>query len=714
MLRSDNGPPYCGVPMTSVQHAQALDELAEALGVTRGYHDGTGQWRRACDEAVVAVARALGAPLERIEDAPEALRCIREQKSGPSAPGVAVFTSGAGGHVTVPCPQAASVRARLVLESGEAMDVTVEQSTAISLRVNLPRDTATGYHQLEVEDGSHLTRVHVLVAPPRLPPAPRGWGLFAPLYSLRTDRREGAGLATYSDLPRLAQWMVDASPSSGGRRDAAYLGTLPLLACFFEEPFEPSPYSPISRAFWSEIYIDPLAAPEFDAGDVMLAASTTGGLAGHPTDRPMDRLADHPMDRLADHQMDRRMDRIDYRRAMHERRVAIEALLRSLDARGGRRRDEFENALEDDEELARYAAFRACVERQGRTWPGWPVRAREGTLRPGSDYDGEAFRYHAYAQWLAREQVGAAAAASPAGLYLDLPLGSHGGGYDTWRHGGDFAAGVSAGAPPDAVFEGGQDWGFPPLHPERARAHCYASVRAALAHHFEHAALLRVDHVMGLHRLFWIPDGFTAADGVYVRSRADELWSVLAIEAARARGGAGAAVVGEDLGTVPEEVRAEMNSRGALRMFVVPFECRDEAASPLAEPRSDALACLGTHDMEPFASWWDQPTTRQREIAAFLGCDEQSSTAADVLAALLAWMSAGDATIVFANLEDFWLERERQNLPGTEAAERNWKRPFAHTFADFAGDAQIRELVRIVRGAAVQEAPSQTSAGGSA
>jgi 4-alpha-glucanotransferase len=382
---------------------------------------------------------------------------------------------------------------------------------------------------------------------------------------------------------------------------------------------------------------------------------------------------------------------------MRERRTQIESLLTALDAAGGPRRGVIDRAVEEDDELGRYAAFRAAIELYGATWDKWPSRARAGELRPGVDYDGETYRYHVYAQLLAREQIGRAVADSPAGLYLDLPLGSHPGGYDTWRYAGEFAPGVAFGAPPDAVFAGGQNWGFPPMHPERARTSGYACWRAALRHHFAHAAVLRVDHVMGLHRAFWIPDGFEATDGVYVRSRPDELWSVLAIEAAAARGGRGAAVIGEDLGTVPGEVRSEMHARGALRMHVVPFECRDDADSPICPPPREAMVCLGTHDMEPFASWWDAPATPRERIAAALGCEVDP---ARVLPALLAWMSASDATVVCANIEDFWLERKRQNLPGSAAGDASWQRAFARTLDELTADARVQHMVDLVRGSA--------------
>lgn len=246
------------------------------------------------------------------------------------------------------------------------------------------------------------------------------------------------------------------------------------------------------------------------------------------------------------------------------------------------------------------------------------------------------------------------------------------------------------------MFEGGQDWGFPPMHPERARRTSYAGLRAALAHHFAHASMLRVDHVMSLHRLFWIPEGFTAADGVYVPYRSNELWAVLAIEASRARGGRGAAVVGEDLGTVPDEVRDAMQTRGALRMYVAPFEMRSEAHAPLAPPPPNSLACFGTHDMEPFAAWWDKVEDRQRDLAMLGG--GSTTDPADALPGLLEWLSASEARVVCANLEDFWLERERQNLPGTEAADTNWKRRFARGTTELMRDPGVVDCLRALAG----------------
>ena len=667
--------------------AHHLHELSVSLGITREYHDGTGQWRRASDEALVEVLKALGAPLERVEDAGEARRAIDAERSRDDLPTLVCLPSGQSGEVLV--PSAITGSARLLLETGETQVVRLESANRGPRRVLFGGDLPTGYHRLEFPDDRSACAVRVLIAPRSLPRAARAWSLFAPLYGIRrgtgtatgtgtgtatgadtdTDTDTAAAFATYADLARVGQWMTSHATASKNARDTAFVATLPLLACFFEEPFEPSPYSPISRAFWSELYVDPRSVPEAATSDLPAAA----GQRAQPGSR------------------------LDYREAMRERRGQIETLLHTLDGGGHpARRQHFERALETDSELVRYAEFRAAVERHGGTWEAWPAGPRSGNLRAGADYDGEVFRYHAYAQWLAREQV-AKAASSGANLYLDFPVGAHSGGYDTWRHSDDFVHGVSAGAPPDAVFEGGQSWGFPPLHPQRARRSGYRALRDALRHHFEHAALLRVDHVMGLHRLFWVPSGFTAADGVYVHYRSTELWGILALEASRARAGLGAAVVGEDLGTVPDEVRREMETRGALRMHVIPFESGARRHRAINDPPSTALACLGTHDMDPFATWWNAAPTPREEIASFLGC---STDASDVLQHLISWMADSDAAVVCVNLEDLWLETERQNQPGTGSDFGNWQRPLRLGFDQFTRDQRVLALLERLRGSA--------------
>ena len=186
------------------------------------------------------------------------------------------------------------------------------------------------------------------------------------------------------------------------------------------------------------------------------------------------------------------------------------------------------------------------------------------------------------------------------GLYLDLPLGVHRLGYDTWCYPDLFVSGASGGAPPDAVFTKGQDWGFPPLHPDHLRASGYQYFIAGLRSHLQRAGILRIDHVMGLHRLFWIPAGMSASSGVYVRYPADELYAVLCLESHRSR----SLIVGENLGTVPARVNAAMRRHGVRGTYVVQYELQPRSDRPLAPVHRQTVASVNTHDMPPLAAFW--------------------------------------------------------------------------------------------------------------
>ena len=194
------------------------------------------------------------------------------------------------------------------------------------------------------------------------------------------------------------------------------------------------------------------------------------------------------------------------------------------------------------------------------------------------------------------------------GLYLDLPLGVHRFGYDVWHERGIFATDVSCGAPPDSFFPGGQDWGFPPLQPEKSRAQGYRYVRAYLRQHLQQAGVLRIDHVMGLHRLFWIPKGRDTSQGVYVRYPAEELYAILSIESQRNK----VCIIGEDLGIVPSYVRPAMVRHGIQRMHVLQYALPTQPDRQLQRVPAHSVASVNTHDMAPFAAFWQGLEQQER------------------------------------------------------------------------------------------------------
>jgi 4-alpha-glucanotransferase len=296
------------------------------------------------------------------------------------------------------------------------------------------------------------------------------------------------------------------------------------------------------------------------------------------------------------------------------------------------------------------------------------------------------------------------------GRYADFPVGSHPEGFDPVWSPQSFVPGVQGGSPPDRFFAGGQRWGFRPLHPERIREDGYRYFTEALRRAFLHADCLRIDHVMGLQRMYMVPDGHDATEGAYVSYRAEELHALVALEASRA----GAVVVGEDLGTVPEGVRERMAKDRMLRTWVFQFE--STPAEPLPQPASNTLASTGTHDLPRFGAflWGDDIDEREGDgmlgpvdaaaarairtrwrlrLLVALGLDPESEREQLTAAALqgcLRHLARSEAHIVLVDLEEMWDERVAQNHPGTESND-NWRRRARRTFEDFSSDRALRE-----------------------
>jgi 4-alpha-glucanotransferase len=517
--------------------------------------------------------------------------------------------------------------------------------------------------------------------------------VFLPLYALHSRRSLGGGDLT--DLRAL----MDRVEGMGG--DA--VGTLPLLSACSPEPFNPSPYSPCSRLAWNEFYLDVTRAPGFGecrtAGDLFASAEFQAE-AG--------RLREAP--------------RAEYRRGMDLKRRVLEELAEAFFRKDPGAQEDFRRFVAENPPIGEYARFRAAWDTIRSPWPTWPAPLRDGHL-DARDFDGAAERYHLYVQWALHLQLRDLSSDSRKLLYLDLPLGASYDGYDVWRYRDLFALQASAGAPPDDFFTRGQDWGFPPLHPERIREDGHAYFRACIANQLRYAGILRIDHVMGLHRFFWVPNGAAPGEGTYVRYPAEELYAILCLESHRHR----ARIVGEDLGTVPPYVRPAMGRHGLRRMFVVQYGLTPDAGKALGKIPRASLACVNTHDMPPFAAFLEsldvedrvslglldregargEVTGRQERVRAltqFLrkrGRLPRTGPRPDdetLLRACLSHLAGSAAEMVIVNLEDLWLERAPQNTPGTSSERPNWVRKSRHSLEEFlALPGVIRTLREIDR-----------------
>jgi len=682
--------------MTS-ESARAVESTAALYGVEAARVDADGQRRTASTEVVLAVLRRLGAPVAGEGDLADAARLRRRAIWERACPPVRVVTEGEAPTIPLRLPAErvrGPLRWVLVCESGRdggrggglrrgavraeslglAGGSSVDGRSFEVRRLDLPPDLPRGYHRLTIRLGAMVLSSHLIVTPPR---AFRGgrfdgrWGLFHPLYGLRDER--GAGVGDLRTLERALSWTA--------ARGGAAFGTTPLAALFQDSPVDPSPYAPVSRLFWDDRYADLEAAPGYAAAR---AAGELGSLEGLPARRD-DPLV--PWDALST-----------------ARDAALMTLAARFFAAGGDRAGVFQRFLAERPAAGDFARFMAAGEAWGRDWRAWPEPARSGRP-PAERLDERRVRRHLFGQWLMKEQLDRIEAGGrSAALYLDVPLGSHPDGYDVWRRRHLFAVGVAAGAPPDDFFRGGQDWGLPPLHPERIREDGFAYVAATLRHAMRPAGLVRIDHVMQMHRLFWIPSGAAAEDGVYVRYPADELAGVVALESHRAA----CEVAGEDLGTVPNAVRELMDRRGIRRTGVLGFAL-GELASGSDEVRAPAgsVASTGTHDMVPLAGLREGADLDQRETLGLLDAEEAVTLRArrlavfrrlddrfggepsaeiapdPLLAPLLAGLGASEAGLVVVPLDDLYGVRHPQNVPGTGAERPNWRRRLP---APLAGD----------------------------
>jgi 4-alpha-glucanotransferase len=531
---------------------------------------------------------------------------------------------------------------RLLLEDGTALDVGGD----------LPGDLPHGYHRFEPADGPVGVRLISSPGSCWFRDDLCVWGWAAQLYATRSEASWGLG--DLGDLRRLGRWAAG--------RGAGVTLVSPLHAALPGEHQEPSPYFASSRCYRSPLYLRveevPGAARLPELGDL--------GRIGRELNRS--RL----IDRDSVWQLKSR---------------ALEALYAHFE--GDPSFDRYKR--EQGRDLESYAAFCALGERHGYEWRRWPESIRRpdgpGVARFAATREGDRrIRFHAWVQWLLDGQLRRAAEALP--LLLDVAVGASSDGADAWRWQDCLAHGAEVGAPPDEFNVMGQNWRLPPFDPWRLRTAGYEPFVRVIQAGLRHAAGMRIDHVMGLFRLFWIPEGGQPGDGTYVRYPWSDLLDILALESERA----GALVVGEDLGTVEDFCREELWRRRVLSYRLLWFEPTrpDSGQWP-----NQALAAVTTHDLPTIAGLWsgrdlaaqrqlglrpnEDATLQIREkLSSWTGIGPGSSTA-DAVEAAYRLLGAAPSAIVTATLEDALAVEERPNMPGTTSEWPNWCVALPHT-----------------------------------
>ncbi len=607
----------------------------EAWGVHPGYWDVAGQWKDIPEATAQAVLEAMGAGARQPGGPAPLVTIDQSAPAEPTAGGGAGDDEGAGARGWPDWLPAGT----LFLEGGGTVLVRPGERQ--------PPVVPTGYHRLEPDAGG--PSLTVAVCPPRCPspPAGRTWGWSAQLYASRSATSWGMG--DFADLRRLVGWAAE--------QGAGFVLLNPLHAPATGPLPEPSPYFPSSRCFLNPLYIRIEDVP--GAADLPgLAVLAEQGRA------------------LNEHRL------IDRSRVWALKSSALETLFaRSEETAADERFEAYIRAR--GRVLDGYTSFCALGERYGLPWQDWPEEYRHPSRPEVGEFANGAGRarkrYHAWLQWLCEVQLAAAAQVNGAGLICDLAVGVDGGGADAWFWQDTLALGMRVGAPPDDFNTNGQDWALPPWDPWKVRAAAYEPYIEVLRAVLRPAQGLRVDHVMGLFRLFWVPLGSEPWRGAYVRYIWQDLVGLLRLEASRA----GAYVVGEDLGTVEDHVRHVLAQGGVLSYKLFWFEPERPAQWPV-----QALAAVTTHDLPTVAGVWtgaDAEAQRRagiplneagaaalrRRLAEWTGSDD-GRPVAEVIEATYDALAEAPCALVAASLDDALAVEERPNMPGTIDQWPNW------------------------------------------
>ncbi len=600
--------------------------LAEFAGIMPAYEDTAGTIRHTTNDTRERLLAAMGLDGSTEEAARRTLQRTGREDARRLLEPVRVAVGKAPLRLPVmrPVGAARSEEAKWELEVHEECGKTHRSGGVIrrepfhQARIPIPVSLPSGYHTLRLTLAGHRgvlsSEQRLIIAPPHCPRATdvlrrrQAWGLLANLYTLRSERNWGVGDCT--DLRELVTWCREAG--------AAFVGINPLHA-LDNRGHDISPYRPLSRLFRNILYLDVSAFPEFAA-----APAARRRVASPVLQAEIAHL------RAAEH--------LDYARVMALKRPVLENLYRVFLSRHRQgdtaRGSAYQRYLEERGEVlldfATFLALRDHLTSRGKTredWHSWPSRYRNPhskAVRSFRETHWREVEFHCYLQFELDCQLKAVATRAQKqglalGLYQDLALGSSPSGSDTWAFPKLFLEDVSIGAPPDQYAPAGQDWALPPVDPRRLAEDRYEYwihlVRAAVAH----AGALRLDHVMGLFRQFWIPAGRPAREGAYVRYPAHDLLAILALESTRA----GALVIGEDLGTVPRGLPQVLQRWGVLSTRVLYFERGKRGAyRPSSAYRRHALVSANTHDMIPLAGFWVGRDLDLRRQADLIPSDE--------------------------------------------------------------------------------------------
>ena len=697
----------------------SLIALAERVGVATAYHDWVGNFNPVARQTVVAVLAALGVRADTEEDCAAAHVEQDRRYWSRALPTTVVARTGAETTFWVHVTHGAPAHVWIRLEDGTVRD-GIRQVDNFTPPFDLggrlvgeasfvlPGDLPLGYHRLHLRSGEAASDTVLIVTPawlglPARMGARRAWGLATQLYSVRSKGSWGVG--DLVDLADLAVW-------AGARHGAGYVLINPLHAASPVKPMEPSPYLPTSRRFVNPLYLRVEAIAEFA---FLPRQSRVHSLRKRLVARS---LTTDTVDRDAAWEAKRAALKLVYRVPRSDgRELAFQAY-----------KDREGTALDD------FATWCAIAEKHGGSWQDWPVALQHPANPEVAEFVGRhprAVDFHRWLQWQLDEQLAAAQSQAvrtgmPLGIMHDLAVGVHPSGADAWALQDVLALGVTTGAPPDEFNQLGQDWSQPPWRPDRLEELGYQPFRALVSAILRHSGGVRIDHIIGMFRLWWIPKGAPPTEGAYVRYNHEAMIGIIALEAYRA----GAVVVGEDLGTVEPWARRVLHDRGLLGTSILWFEIDSGTRGPLEAQwwRELCLSSVTTHDLPPTPGYLDAEHVRLRHSLGLLtrpiedemtdhhaeqeawmaelrrvGLLAAEADERDVIVALHRYLARTPSRLLALGLADAVGERRTQNQPGTTNEYPNWRVPLGGPdgkpmrLEDVFTDPRAAELAEVMR-----------------
>jgi 4-alpha-glucanotransferase len=675
-----------------------LAELAHRCGVAAEYHDWTGRSVPVPEHTLVAVLGALGLPAETADERALALVEHKRQHWAKALPPTIVGRAGTETSFWVHVTHGDAAHVWVRLEDGTVRSgvrqldnftppFDVDGRLVGEATFALPADLPLGYHRVHLRSGDLETSTALIVTPTWLGlPASMGnrrtWGMATQLYSVRSKRSWGVGDLT--DLTDLAVW-------SAATHGAGYVLVNPLHAAAPTKPMEPSPYLPTSRRFVNPLYLRVEAIPEYAD---LRGRSRIGALR--------DDVRKHA----------RRLDSIDRDASWEAKRRALRMVHR-VERSAGRELAYAAYRAREGAALDNFATWCALAERYGSDWHQWPPDLQHPTgdgIAKFVERRASAVDFHRWLQWQLDDQLAAAQSASvragmSLGIMHDLAVGVHPNGADSWALQDVLALGVTAGAPPDEYNQLGQNWSQPPWRPDQLEEHEYLPFRTLIQAVLRHAGGVRIDHIIGLFRLWWIPQGALPTEGTYVKYDHEAMIGIVALEAHRA----GAVVVGEDLGTVEPWVRDYLRARGILGTSILWFEMERDDEHPSGVPldaatwREYCLSSVTTHDLPPTAGYLAGEHVRLRDSLGLLTRPVDEEMAEDrkeqaqwlaelrrvgmlppeteavdteqIILALYRYLGRSPSRLLAVALTDAVGDKRAQNQPGTTNEYPNWRVP---------------------------------------